>query len=129
VHELRWSTTVVVENRPDPAGGEVTAGGASVPARVDVAAALRHEQLAIRTIAVTFRAALRSAAGDPSVTREARETLRTRWRAWALDALARYAFTARGLPIHHDRELESRLAAVEAEYDAAIASVEDAPTD
>lgn len=95
---------------------------ARAPARsgADAAAALRHEQLAVRTIAVTFRAARRATNGPVPLPEEGRRQVE-HWRRWALDALDRHAATIRDLRV--DGPLRSALRAVEAELEAARASV------
>lgn len=52
---------------------------------------LRHGVLAARTVAVSFRAAMESAARHLNVPAEERAKIKGRWRAWALDTLEGYA--------------------------------------
>ncbi|HEX2765172.1 MAG TPA: hypothetical protein VHR55_00825 [Candidatus Limnocylindria bacterium] len=51
---------------------------------------LRRHRLRIRTVAVTFEAALASAAHSFLGAIEEREELVDRWRSWSLDQLAAY---------------------------------------
>ena len=57
----------------------------------DVTQALRHRLLAVRTVAVSFAAAVRSARRDLDVVPAERDALIERWRAWTIGALDRYA--------------------------------------
>lgn len=57
----------------------------------DVTQALRRRLLAVRTVAVSFAAAVRSARRDLDVAPEERDALIERWRAWTIGALDRYA--------------------------------------
>jgi hypothetical protein len=52
---------------------------------------LQRQRLRIRTIAVSFRAAVSSAHRDLEVGPAERDALIEAWRAWSLDVLARYA--------------------------------------
>jgi hypothetical protein len=52
---------------------------------------LQRQRLRIRTIGVSFRAAVSSAHRDLEVGPAERDALIEAWRAWSLDVLARYA--------------------------------------
>lgn len=58
---------------------------------------LRHQQLRIRTVAVSFAAAVSSARRDMPVSDDERETLIESWRAWTLETLRGYADDVRRL--------------------------------
>lgn len=57
----------------------------------DVTQALRRRLLALRTVAVSFAAAVRSARRDLDVVPAERDALIRKWRAWTIGALDRYA--------------------------------------
>lgn len=57
----------------------------------DVIPPLRHRLLAVRTVAVSFAAAVRSARRDLDVVAGERDALIETWRAWTIGALDRYA--------------------------------------
>ncbi len=57
----------------------------------DVTQALRRKLLAVRTVAVSFAAAVRSARRDLDVVPAERDALIETWRAWTIGAVDRYA--------------------------------------
>lgn len=57
----------------------------------------RHQQLRIRTVAVSFAAAVSSARRDMDVTDAEREALIESWRTWTLGTLRAYADEIRQL--------------------------------
>lgn len=60
-------------------------------ARGDLAPALRHRLLAVRTVAVSFGAAVRSAHRDPEISAAERDAMIEIWRAWSVRALDDHA--------------------------------------
>lgn len=74
--------------RPAANDGPATAAVAGSPS---LERQLRHGVLAARTVAVSFRAAMESAARHLNVPDAERAEIKGRWRAWALETLEGYA--------------------------------------
>jgi len=85
----------------------------------DTARALRRHRLRIRTVAVSFGAAVRSARRDLEVSAGERDALIEAWRAWTLAALDRYAQDAQRLTESADAEEEGDCRALHAALAAA----------
>lgn len=67
------------------------------PMATGAEAAVRRHRLRIRTVVVSFTAAVRSAHRDMEVGAAERDALIELWRAWALSALDDYAPNAKPL--------------------------------
>lgn len=76
----------------EPPTPDERTGSGSTAGTGDVERRLRHGQLAARTVAVSFRAAMESAERhlQQAPAAEIRQ-IKQRWRAWAEETLARYA--------------------------------------
>lgn len=96
-----------------PTPDESTASG-STGGTGDVERRMRHGQLAARTVAVSFRAAMESAERHlQQVPADEIRQIKQRWRAWAEETLERYA-----------TELEALTATEPATGDGAAKAVE-----
>jgi len=73
---------------PEADDGPATVAGTGSPS---LERQLRHGVLAARTVAVSFRAAMESAARHLNVPDAERAEIKGRWRAWALETLEGYA--------------------------------------
>lgn len=67
------------------------------PMATGAEAAVRRHRLRIRTVVVSFTAAVRSAHREPEVSVAERDALIELWRSWAISALDAYALNAKPL--------------------------------
>lgn len=89
-------------------------------------AELRRQHMRIRTIAVSFAAAVTSARQDMDVGVAERDALIETWRAWSLGVLDRYAADLRGLSDTDDQFAADELAGVRSALAEAIERVRSA---
>jgi len=101
-------------------------GDRQSPRTVETGPALHRHQLRVRTVAISFAAAVRSTQRHPDVGPPERDALIERWRAWSLDALDEYTRAATPL-IRGDGDGDSQeRAALEDELERAYRMVREA---
>jgi hypothetical protein len=76
---------------------------------------MRRHRLRVRTVAVSFAAAVRSVQRHPDVGPSERDALIETWRAWSIDALDEYARAAATLMRNAGSEDSGERAALEEE--------------
>lgn len=84
---------------------------------------IRRQHMRIRTIAVSFEAAVTSARHDMDVGPAERDALIETWRAWSLNVLERYAGDLRELSDTDDPASAEELTGVRVALDEAIERV------
>lgn len=99
----------------------MAAGERAAPDRID--AALHRQLLRIRTVAVSYAAAVSSAHRDMDVPADERDRLIESWRSWSLDAIGSYAGELEALRRAARPEDADALRAIDAELIAAYRTV------
>lgn len=96
------------------------------PASTERTLMLHRHRMRIRTIAVSFSAAVRSAHRDLGVGAAERDALIETWRAWCLRVLAGYGQEIEELRAAHGEPADDDDVALEADLADAIESVRNA---